>query len=456
VQSSLNLRAREALLGLAYRALAGEAAPDNAALTQRRIELLQASETEILARCSALRTDTRLAKERSQTARRGAESAALDLRLFDEQHPPPPRRRGLLSAPRLSPAQQEFQRKRAELEAVVGQATSRADEEAANAGAIAHRLNEAESELEQVRDQRSAYAGQLRDELAGRVLGQLAAGQTAEAGETLASVRRVMRGDLMVGVLLVLSALLTQGGTKALETLAELKTIFSQHTDPVGRVLEGLVAWHGGGAVSQQGPGLFTGDHFSVHAHFRFYRLVRVLSGLPAEEHPLGTGTFGPTLWITQEYMRRGGPVEDRPYTLLQLSSWAARQDVVVRVIAVQMLLEWGETRLVLGAAGINPAELRPPRRRSERWPTLRDLLAAQALTSWPAALTPLWIAALACQVLRGAQGHVPEELFEAWVAESYDWPKSDHYWWTLSQAKDDPALLGKVTGAEDELFAVA
>ena len=72
-----------------------------------------------------------------------------------------------------------------------------------------------------------------------------------------------------------------------------------------------------------------------------------------------------------------------------------------------------------------------------------------------PEKLNEGWQNALACFALLGAKESAPQVVFDAWLEESYNWPKSDLYWWVLAEAKQDKALLKNISGSPTELYTV-
>jgi hypothetical protein len=85
----------------------------------------------------------------------------------------------------------------------------------------------------------------------------------------------------------------------------------------------------------------------------------------------------------------------------------------------------------------------------------LFQALRAQPFKAWPAALTEPIAAALACHGLLCAKVLGPETVLEAWTQESFGWPKSDFFWWTVSQVKRDEAFLRNVKGDTGQLLRI-
>ena len=110
---------------------------------------------------------------------------------------------------------------------------------------------------------------------------------------------------------------------------------------------------------------------------------------------------------------------------------------------------------LIPQAAGLDLEAIPAPRHATDTWPALVPLL-AMAEPAWPGALTPVLAYALACHVLCRAQRSAPGPLYETWLAESYGWPKTDLYWWTLALCRADLNMLSNIQGQAGELFSVA
>jgi hypothetical protein len=490
----INLLARTALPGLLYRALAGEADGGSAPLTQRRIELLQAELTQLTARLSTLRADLSIAQDKASAARRNATQAQLDWRLFMERYEEP--RRGLLR--RLTPQQQEAERRRAELEAIAAHEQQQSDSLAERAQALSAELLAVEARLKEARSERAVHGGELGEQLAAHTLGLIAAGQSELARDALDDARREVRGDVQVAVLLVFSELLKHGDryevTAARAMLDSLEPVFTQQPDGTARTLALLLAVLEGRHLKPAELGLLGPGNFNAAAHYRLYQLVLVLAGGKAdsadvpppwfgtlelcvaacsavEAQPLsGTGALarepsasgnepqpahavravkdseGYSGQITCEGARATGMVG--PSTDDLLSAFES-EDVVRMVLAAAALLLRGELELLpQRSAWI-------ARLAEERQPLLASLPAH--IPAWPQALAQPWNTALACFVLlalymdrSGTHG-----VFGRWREESYGWPKSDLYWWMLATLGDDPALLRNLTGGPGELFVL-
>lgn len=450
----LNTLAPQALGGLLCRALAGGSDPAAAGLTQRRIEHLQGANTETQQLLSTRRAEVGIAAARELEARRAARQSELDLELFESEAPAVPRRR--LLGPKPTPEQQASEQRRRELKALAGRDAAQAAGTEQQSQALSVEIKELEGRQRGTRDERERLTTELRGQLAGRALNLAAAGQAPLARELLTETRRVVRGDLMIATLMVLVELLDGGVEGALPALGELKTIFGQHHEPVERLLASLLAVARGRPLSRQELGVFTAEQFSAPAFFHLYQLVRVLAGWDFDEAALAGTPLAETLGLLRLQLRAGDDdAADELPAMLQLAASADTTDLIGRTLIANILLLRGETALIMRAAGIDLAALRPPRRARERWPDLDSLLGA-APTQWPAALVVPWRIALGCHVLLGARGKAPPELLAAWLEESYNWPKSDFYWWTLARVKGDEALLSNLSGEPGQLVAVA
>jgi hypothetical protein len=446
------------LIGLCYRALAGSADPGAAELTARRIEHAQAGYSEAFARVSSLRGDLTTAQHKATEAQREARQAELDLQLYDEAHPPPPKRRGLL-APRLTQQQSEETRQRAALHITADLLAREAREKRAAVEQVTRQLATVDAEVASGRQLRDSLGVQLQSELAASALDRLAAGHADEAQRQLADARRLIRGDLMTAVLLVLVALFGEGDAAARAALIELRTIFAQHNDPLPRVLEALIALHGGARPGLSALGLPGADQFSQRAHYNLYLLAATLGGLHGHEALPADDPLAPTLQVLAQLVgwmdaqQRGPEPEMKYLPAPALAELAAGGDALLKLLCAHLLLQRGELGLIAPAAGIDLAALKPPRKRNEQWPGLLALVAAQPLTAWPRPLAARVQAALACHVLLAAQESAPPPLCEAWLAESYGWPKDYFYWWTLATLKQDPALLRNAAGEPGGVF---
>jgi len=440
----LNPLADPVLCGLLYRALAADTDGTGAGLTQHHLEQLQAENTKLAQEISTLRAKLAIQEQRALDSAHNARQAQLDLQLFEKQNPTEPRRRRLFG-PRLTPQQREAQVKRTELSGIAAVEGAEAAKHKELAAEMGKHLAEQTARQEAVNLERSQDRARFQSELAAHVLGLASAGGAEEARLALADARTAVRGDLMVAVLMVLTELLCTGTDAALVMLGELKPLFRQHDDPLPRVLGTLIGLRHGGAVTRREVGAFSAGSFSTPAFNRLYQLVKVLAALSHDEDSLQDDPFAATLWVLRELVFLEIPPEGWQQPPVEfIAQWAATAEPVARVIAQNVLLNRDAVPLLATAAGIDPAAITPPRRHQDRWPELSDLLADTA-PAWPAALNRQWWTLSACHVLLGVRDHAPPPLFEQWLAESYNWPKDDMYWWTLARLNNDPALLRNI-----------
>lgn len=451
---AFNFASPLALTGLCYRALAADADPQQATITMRRLDHVRMADTGLLESRSTLRSDVDILAQKELDAREEAQRLALDLRLYNEAYPPAARKRGLLGK-RPTPEQQAHEAKRRELIMLAEQAGQLARERRQQLDAARRQLEETSGGQAEVDTARAEILAQLQEQLAAQVLSLLAAGDTAGAQRALELQRQNVRGQLMVGVLHVLTAWLGEGADAARAALLDMRSIFSQYPDPAVRTLEGLLIVSGGEPLSAQELGLSTRDSFTLPGLGRLYQLLRVLAGRAPDEQSLAGDAFYPALWIIHQYKLALRGEEDKVLAPVPLAQWAAGGDTVVRALACNLLLRIGADALIPLAAGVDINSVQPPRRANETWPPLLKLL-PHHIPAWPSAHAAAWQAALACHVLYSASEQAPAPLYESWLAESYGWPKSDMYWWTLAMVKKDMQLLANVSGAESELLAVA
>ncbi len=449
----LNALAPQALGGLLCRALAGGSDPAAAGLTQRRLEHLQGTQTETQQLLSTRRAEVEIAAARELETRRAARQSQLDLELFESEAPAPPQRR--LLGPKPTAEQQAAEQRRRELKALAGRDAAQAADSEQRSRTLADDIKELEGRQTGTREERERLTAELRGQLAARALNLAAAGQAPLARELLGETRRVVRGDLMIATLLVLVELLDGGVEGALPALGELKTIFGQHHEPVERLLASLLAVVRGRPLSRQELGVYSAEQFSAPAFFQLYQLVRVLAGWDFDEAALAGTPLCETLGLLRLHLLADDDgAADQP-AAAELAARADTADLIGRTLIANTLLGRGETGLIMRAAGIDLTTLSPPRRARERWPSLDSVLGAPP-TQWPAALVVPWRITLGCHVLLSARDQAPPELLAAWLEESYNWPKSDFYWWTLARVRGDEGLLGNLSGAPGQLVAVA
>lgn len=500
----LNLRSPRLLLPLIYRALAGRADPAQAALTQRRIEHLQAEGTELAKQLSELRARVGIAGDKADKARQAASQAALDLRIFLESYEEPAPG-GLFK--RLSLEQKQKQLHKSEMESISNAAQADQWAREAESAALKQRLSQVESQTEVNREARRRLGALLAEELAADVLGRVCsamesawqdlqaqreasdstAGTVISPGitsavlaqqpalqqlrercmEELALLRRSVRGDLMVAVLLVLLELLVPAGPQPAvamrRALADLATIFEQHHDPARRVLDCLQRWLDGEALGMSDIGIYSSGHFSYPALHRLYELLRVLAGLGYDESELereeATPEHGSSILMLHEYGRSLRPSDDwEPLGPELLVEFAGSGDPLQRLLAASLLLAAGEVdRLV--KPGAEEAHLvclpRDAGNLAVRHAPLLEQLGQGSLHSWPAASARPLLSALGCHVLLAARLNAPDWLYAQWLQESYGWSKDDLYWWTLSSLSSDPALLRNIRRDAAQLFVL-
>jgi len=450
----LNFASPAILTGLACRSLGGAADPTAAELTQRRLEQLQAQHTELLKALSALKADLGIAAANELQANHHARQAELDLEIFEQQYPAPPPRRGLFK-PRLTPEQQQIERRRAELAALAANLRAEAGHVAKQVKHTGELLKHSEEQLAWTLNERKQLNNLFEEQLAVYILNMVAAGQYSRVPPILTKLRPLARGSGMLALLAVLAALLGEGVETALPELGDKKTVLNQHPDPLDKLLAALIAIVRGRQLTRQELGTFASESFQSPAFLRLYQLVRVLAGWDYDEQSPAIGYLAPTLYAISQYQAAVSGAGDRLRPLEETAEWAAEsKDIVVQVICGQLLLAADRPELIPRAAGIDWTAIRPPKRRG-RWPELMSFF-EDAPSAWPASLVESWRAALCCQVLLAAKQQAPPELYEQWLAESYNWPKSDFYWWTLATVKEEPTLLREIRGDIRQFIRVA
>jgi hypothetical protein len=460
---ALNLLARPLLLALCRRALSPAADPALAPLTARRIEHARMAQTELLKRISALKADVGITQEKALASQRTAQQADLDLRLFTESNPPAPQRRGLFK-PQYSNEQQEIEQQRKTQSAIADQTARVASIAQARAEAASRELLQLESELAASRRERSGHELVLRDEVGAWVLELVAAGRAEEARRALADLRRNLRGEVVIGALCVLVELFDSGSLAARQALAETASIFEQHRDPAVRVLEALITLGSAGLsanpvqfaplLSRSDTGAYLREQFAEPGLYRLYTLSRVLGGLGFDATAVEHDPLRSTYEAITAYAAAGQVVvqADNAATTITASS----EDAFTRLLLANTLLRAGLPGDVLALCSFDLAAWRPPQRKREALPSLYACTSAIALPAWPQAFMAQVYAALACHGLLAAQAIAPPQLMQAWLTESYGWPKSDFYWWALAKLQDDPSLLRNITREPDQLLPVA
>ncbi|MBN2082696.1 hypothetical protein JW859_10900 [bacterium] len=450
----LNFACPAVLTGLACRSLGGAADPTAAELTQRRLEQLQAQHTELLKTISTLKANTGIAAAHELEANHNARQAELDQQIFEQQYPAPAPRRGMFK-PKLTPEQQLVERQRAELAALAAGLRREADTVTQQSKQTAELLKQAEEQLAWTLSERQRLGNLFEEQLAVYILNLVAAGQAGRVPPILDRLRPLVRGSAMIALLSVLAALLNQGVEAALPELGDKKTVFNQHPDPLDKILAALIAIVRGRQLTRQELGTYPSDGFSNPAFLRLYQLVRVLAGWDYDEQSPDIGFLAPTLYAISQYQSAVGNARDHLHPAEEIADWAAEsQDSVVQVICGQLLLELDRPDLIPRTCGIDWSAIQPPKRRG-RWPELAGLFPT-APTGWPVALVDGWRAVLCCQVLLAAKAQAPPALYQQWLEESYNWPKSDFYWWVLATVKADPSLLREVRGDAAQFIRVA
>lgn len=449
-----NLLSHPVLLGLCRRALSPGADPAQGALTARRIDHARLAQTELLKRISALKADTGITQDKALRLSHSAQQAQLDLRLFEERHPPPPSGKGLFK-PKLSLEQHETEQQRSRLGALARQAQQDAEQASANAQAVSRELLLAESELKAMRAERGGYELELRDQVGAWITAQLAAGEGAAARRTLADLRRNVRGDAIVGALVVLTELFDAGPQAARQALADCTPIFEQHRDPAARVLEQWIVLYAAGAAADPAQampaarlhesGLYLREQFTQPGLYRLYGLARILGGLGYDATPVAADPLRDTYAAVEGFISgtvpepRGQPPDD----------------VFLRLLLAGSLLCAGRCEEVLDLAGFDAAHWQPPKRKRETVPVLWECVTALEFPAWPQPLQAGVQAALAMHILLAAHAAGPEQLAAAWLSESYGWPKDDFFWWGLSTLQRDPGLQRNITAEPGQLFRV-
>ena len=206
--------------------------------------------------------------------------------------------------------------------------------------------------------------------------------------------------------------------------------------------------------LSRRDTGTFPAEMFTTASFRRLYQLVRVLAGWNFDEDSMSGDPFAATLWVLREHIAVRLPGDDwLPMPPDKLASWAGATEPVVQTIAANTLLLHDCPHLIHTAAALDYTRFAPPVRKRDRWPELMPLLASPP--AWPAGLATQWRAALACHILAGSRETAPAALYEAWLTESYNWPKGDLYWWTLSELKRDALLRYNLSPDSSQLFTV-
>ena len=447
---------RVALLGLCHRALAGNAEPGRAAITRRRIEQLQMQRTELMKERSSLATDEQTAASRAKEARRSAADSRLDVQIFTENNPAPPEAKRGLFGRRVSPQRREWEAERDRLVAI-------ADDEEAQAAEYARIHTEISARLQGITERRDAiedeYRSQLdllRGQLSAWVIQQYSGTGADEAREQLADYRRLLRGELSVAVLLVLGELIDNGTQAAFGLLADLATIWDQHEDPLRPVLEALILLVRDGRMQRREAGMYRRDSFSQAGHWNLYRLVRVIGGWPVDTETDDEGGFNRTLWaLEQLLLTQDPPASWQAQPSAGLAAWSSGADAAVQLMCCLALWQRGELALIPQAAGLPLEQIRPPERKDEQWPQLYAAISARQLPGWPPTLAGHVWSELSCLMLLAARYHAPDGLYRHWLAESYNWPKSELFWFCMAQLQEDRSLERRIAEAGPGLISV-
>ncbi|MCB1187246.1 hypothetical protein KDL29_08795 [bacterium] len=434
---------RDALLGLCYRALAGNAQPGRAAISRRRIEQLQSQRTELMKERSSLLTDEQTAQSRMKDAQRSARDARLDVQIYTENNPAPPEPKRGLFGRRPSRERREWEEERDRLAEIAGLEEAEAAEYASIHAEIAGRLQGINEQFDELGREYAEQLATLRGQLAAWVLLRCSGGGSGEAREELADYRRLLRGELSVAVLLVLGELFDNGAQAAFGMLPDLATIWEQHPDPLRPVLEALLRLMRDGRLERREAGMLQREQFSQPGHWNLYRLARILGGWPASMDEQDEGGFARTLWALEQVLLTQDPPSDwQAQPAEGLAAWSSGGDNLVQLLCCLALWQRGELRLIPRAAGIPLEEIPVPERRGEQWPELYKSLSGRVLTGWPEPLAGMLWTELACLVLLAAKRHAPDALYRHWLAESYNWPKTAMFWWTMATLQEDPELL--------------
>ena len=267
----VNFYCTAALAALCYRALAGTADPADAPLTTRLLEDLQSDKTELMLKLSALKSDIQIAKQRVIEAQHDSEQTQLDLRIFNDKNPPPPPRKGIFSK-RLSSEQRESESHRRELEQICEQCTEDLAGLQEKVSLLEKQQGKHTQELEAVKEQQAEQTNTLTSQVAADVITQVICGKSVDAKRQIASLRQMLRGNLMLGTLSVIQELLVDGYEGAQYALQDAKLIFEQHPDPVKAIFEQLHAC-ARDEKTQQKPGVYRAEAFSSRQLFLLSQL---------------------------------------------------------------------------------------------------------------------------------------------------------------------------------------
>lgn len=424
--------------GLLYRALADDASPGQAPVHMRQLELAQVEHTERLKHASVLKSELAIAADKLAAARQQLETSAAD-RAIHAARRPPLSRPGLLR--RIFGKRQRDPREE-ELALLEEEAASRAEAAQSRHTALEQQLEEANRGLAEITGERQRLSREAEQQLAVQVLGLAAAGKHDKALQSLSSARQRLRGSLMVGVLLACSALLDP--EQELDAgLREARLIFEQYPDPLERVLTALQRHMAGQPVSPSALGLAPPGNFSGPAYYRLYTLAAVLAGQGYDADGIESPLFHATL--TALSFARSGAQTGLPEPLPPAADAVGRALVAVPLVARGRLAELWQL------SGIAAEDCQPPRRRRGPWPSLWMLASPEPPPAWPEALAAPWASFYTLALLLASRGRVDAAVHARWVRESYNWPKSDFYWWVQAELADDAALARNIRRGHDE-----
>lgn len=447
---------RPALLGLLHRAIAGTAQPARADITRRRIEQMQVQRTEFLKERSSLSTDVMTAQTRYKIALESAREARLDVQIYCENTPDPADTRLSLLGRRPGPRSLAWAAERDRLALMASQDEAEAEEYAGICKEIEARLQELTEQSDQLEQDYQQLLDTMRSQLGAWVLLQYTGLDASAAREQLAQYRRLLRGELSVAVLLVLCELLEHGPQAAIAGLGELATIWEQHSDPLRPVLAALLSCIRDGSLGRREAGMYQREQFSQPGHWNLYRLTRVLGGWPVDMEHVDESGFSATLWALEQVLLTQQPPPDwQAQTATGLAAWSSGADSVVQLMCCLALWQRGETALIPQAAGLPFANIPFPEKRGASWPALYTSLSMRPLRAWLEPLGGAVWSELSCLVLLAAKHHAPDALYQHWLAESYNWPKSRLFWWSMAKLQEDPALLRRIDDCPTGLIGI-
>ena len=455
----LNLQSDILIISL-LKAVFGESATqpaENAAVTQRRLELLKVEEIERLKALSPLQGDIAIREQRLKDKQGELRRAEADLEIH-------------AGGPSTLPAGRRAapDARKTELEQIRAFCQADVAAIAAEIKQLIELESKLSSELAQQRQQRGELIARLHSTAAFAVLDMLAQGRVNEARNWLSELRTLLRGDLLVAALFVLTELLGSAdaaaddiatrANKATGMLHELQSLFAQHSDPLPRVLQALIDICRGKRPTLAELGALQEEQFSWGPFFELYRLCCSLSGygVPESNNP------GPLDSVLQQVnwhaaLNYSADAALASETEPALAATAGPASPLSACLAAARWYGEQQHAAVLRSAGIDPLELRAvhskPAGLAERLglkqrtplPDLLAMLAPDDGAVSSADCSGIWRACLACFVLLSLPEDFPDALREAWIEQSYGWPKHDLYWWTLASLRGDPALLGNL-----------